>query len=373
MSDILVSELLTLVLLAFPLIRPFSKGLKRAKAISLFPFFAMLITVFIILGQGMFFSLVPIIFIVVLSIITEFARFVMLLRQVPNDFYAIPSKILRIFLIFLLAGCVFIVFSFSSEREIDCSFEGFKNEEIKLQEKTIGTHFFNLKKENQNLHILVLDGFNSITKNQNTITGYLINEGYSVSQLNLLSGIKTNSNLKIKRRQEFSRTLKMVLEQAGFKKPGLEAKLNSEKFNLIINKSLEAIQKNGKLIFVFSDGQYNEELYDYALKNPNTFAGIFFAADESKPFANKHNSISENNSINNFFILDERSNLKFSKDIAKFPYCLFIQGKEHLSEFGDLRGNDVLAATLLGSTRDIGRQDRILLAESFEKWLKLKY
>ncbi len=365
MSDILVSELLVLALLILPLIRPFSKGLNQAAAIPIFPLFAGVITVFIILGQGLYFSLVPVILIVVICIITEFARFVMMVRQVPNHFYSIPAIILRIFLIFLLAGCVFIIFSFSGEREVECNFAGATIEEIKFKNEIAGMQFFKPQKENRNLHILVLDAFNSIPENQNTITRYLINEGYSVSQVNILQATKPDSKLNLKRLPEFSVTLKKVLTRFGFKIAVPDLKLQDEEFNLLIDESIKKIKRTGSLIFVFCEGQYNQALYNYAEKNPNAFAGIFFADSGSlKNFTGGNN--------HKFFILGKKDNLKFSKEIAQFPYCLFIQNKTEISEFGELGSNDVLAAKLLGGSRDIGREERIFLAQSFGKWMNLK-
>ena len=110
MSDLFVSEILVLILLILPLIRPFSKALKTAGAIPFLPLASFIILVFTIIGQGLIFSLIPTALIVIICIITEFARFVMFLKQVPNNFYTIPSILLRIFVLILLSGAFYAAF-----------------------------------------------------------------------------------------------------------------------------------------------------------------------------------------------------------------------------------------------------------------------
>ncbi len=380
MSDVFLSEILVLTLLFFPAIRPFSERLKSTAAISLFPLFSLIITVFIVLGQGLFFSLLPVIFITLICIITEFARFVMMLRDVPNNFYTIPSIILRIFIVLLIISGIFSTVYFSPEREVDCSMADAEKLplELNIQDKLIssGVQFFSNQKKNNDYHILILNNFANSNENGNSITRYFLNENYNVTELSNFDLEKSAKkfSFSIKRRKQFKKALNEYFANLGLAEKKEAQAINQEKFNLIISKTLTSIKEerlkhgltNDCPIYVFCEGELNKNLYAYSLSNPFDFAKIFFLSSEEDA-SDFQSTIRAKNNAGAFFVLDERETLKFPKEKKKLPYCLFIQRKEKLPNYADLRGDDVLAAYCLGSNRDLGREDRIFVAQIFEK------
>ncbi len=382
MSDIFLSEILVLSLLLFPSLRPFSKRLKKTPAIALFPLFAFVILIFIVLGQGLFFSLLPIFIITLICIITEISRFAMMLRDLPNNFYPIHSMVLRVFILLLIFGAFFTTFYFSPEREIDCSMANAVREplEFTIADKKVsaGIHFFAKQEKNENAHILVLDNFSNSHENGNSISRYFMNANYSVTELTNFNPSFRRSflSLDIKRHKQFSLALNEFLSSLGIQNKRIPEKILQSEFNLALSKTVKEI-KNGRkkhglredvFIYVFSESADNEALYEYVSKHPNDFEKVFFLLDEASLDSFKQ-KLKSNNGENLAFVFDERKASDFSREEALAPYCVYIQAKNKLSRYGDLRGDDVLAAFCLGSKRDLGREERQAVARAFEKYL----
>ena len=359
MSDFFVSEILVLILLILPLIRPFSKALKTADAIPLFPLASLIVLILSIIGQGLIFSLIPTALIVIICIITEFARFVMFLRQVPNNFYTIPSILLRIFVLILLSGAFFAAFYFSPEREYPVFTSIAEKERVSFiadeKEKTAGVYYKPEPCRNEKEAIIIVPPFpNEVA---GTFDRYLLNEGYKVASLSLPK--KTGYKYKLKNSEIFFSVVDSVLNTKTE-----QASKNVGDENLGTNLSPLIRFFGDTELFLIGEGDQVQGLLDYYNKNPNAFSGAFFIISEDSPLPN---GLKEGS----YTVLNE-NDLKFSENIALFPICFFIHSKESLTGFGDIRGNDILASLLLGSSRDLGRQDRLNTIKAFEKWLNLR-
>ena len=359
MSDFFVSEILVLILLILPLIRPFSKALKTADAIPLLPLASLIVLILSIIGQGLIFSLIPTALIVIICIITEFARFVMFLRQVPNNFYTIPSILLRIFVLILLSGAFYAAFYFSPEKEYPVFTSLAEKEKISFiaeeKEKTAGVYYKPEPCRNEKEAIIIVPPFpNEIA---GTFDRYLLNEGYKVASLSLPK--KTGYKYKLKNSEIFFSVVDSVLNTKTE-----QASKNTGNENL--GTSLSSLIRffGNTELFLIGEGTPVQDLLDYYNKNPNAFSGAFFIISEGSPLPD---GLKEGT----YTVLNEKD-LKFSENIALFPICFFIQSKESLTGFGDIRGNDILASFLLGYSRDLGRQDRVNTIKAFEKWLNLR-
>ena len=359
MSDFFVSEILVLILLVLPLIRPFSKALKTADAIPLLPLVSLIVLILSIIGQGLIFSLIPTALIVIICIITEFARFVMFLRQVPNNFYTIPSILLRIFVLILLSGAFYAAFYFSPEREYPVFTSITEKERISFiaddKETKAGVYYKPEPCRNEKEAIIIVPPFPN--REVGTFDRYLLNEGYKIASLSLPK--KTGYKYKLKNSEIFFSVFDSV-----FNSKTAEAPKNTGNENL--GTSLSSLIRffGNTELFLIGEGTPVQDLLDYYNKNPNAFSGAFFIISEGSPLPD---GLKEGT----YTVLNEKD-LKFSENIALFPICFFIQSKESLTGFGDIRGNDILASFLLESSRDLGRQDRVNTIKAFEKWLNLR-
>ncbi len=358
MSDLFVSEILVLILLILPLIRPFSKALKTAGAIPFLPLASFIILVFTIMGQGLIFSLIPTALIVIICIITEFARFVMFLRQVPNNFYTIPSILLRIFVLILLSGAFYAAFYFSPERGYPVFTSITEKEKISFiaddKETKAGVYYKPEPCNKENEAIIIVPPFPN--EDAGTFDRYLLNEGYKIASLSLPK--KTEYKYRLKHSELFFTVLNSVLKS---KEQSAEKPQDKELLQAL-SELIRFFEKTE--IFLIAEGSHVQTLCDYYNKNPNAFSGAFFIISEGSPLPN---GLKEGT----YTVLDEKD-LKFSENLALFPICFFIQSKESLTGFGDIRGNDIFASLLLGAERDLGRQDRIKTVKTFEKWLNLR-
>ncbi|MGI5085899.1 hypothetical protein [Treponema putidum] len=359
MSDFFVGEILVLILLILPLIRPFSKALKTANAIPLLPFVSLIVLIFTIIGQGLIFSLIPTALIVIICIITEFARFVMFLRQVPNNFYTIPSILLRIFVLLLLGASFFSAFYFSPEREYPIVSSVIEAKKISFiaddNEVAAGFYYKPEPCRNEKEAIIIVPPF-PISESIGTFDRYLLDEGYKIASLSLPK--KTGYKYRIKHSELFFTVLNSILKN----KDMSDGNSQDKELLQTLSKLTGFFEKTE--IFLIAEGPYVQTLCDYYNKNPNAFSGAFFVILEEMPLPT---GLKEGT----YTVLNEKD-LKFSENIALFPICFFIQSKENLAGFGDIRGNDILASLLLGAERDLGRQDRIKTVKTFEKWLNLR-
>lgn len=358
MSDFSISQVLILVLLLPALLRPFSKNLKAVSAIPVFPFAALFVFCLVILAYSFFISLIPIFLLILICIITDFSKFVMLVNNLPNNYYSVFGSLIRAFLLVILSAAFFSVFYFSPEHEYKIVSGNFVDEPIQINHegKNITCGFSSVPEnlKNENTVILVFTPFQKAGKMRSTLTRYFIDKGYKTIEL--------TNNLQSEKFYMFKMYYRLfnfdnLLFNIKYSKP----KLNEHLLNSIILNILN--DDDNTEIYVISEGLYNKELYNYSVKNPNRFAGIFFIASE-----NEDDFLPGETAC----FLNEIQGFQFSMKQSEFRYCVMVRPKEKLPVCGEMRCEDILAAILLNSSRDIGRTDRIKAASVFEKWVQLK-
>ena len=284
----------------------------------------------------------------------------MFLRQVPNNFYTIPSILLRIFVLILLSGAFYAAFYFSPEREYPVFTSLAEKEGISSiadnKETKAGVYYKPEPCNKENAAIIIVPLFpNEVA---GTFDRYLLNEGYKVASLSLPK--KTGYKYKLKNSEIFFSVVDSMFNTK-------TAKVSPKKAgNENLGTSLSSLIRffGDTELFLIGEGAQVQDLLNFYNKNPNAFSGAFFIISEGSPLPD---GLKEGT----YTVLNEKD-LKFSENIALFPICFFIQSKESLTGFGDIRGNDILASILLGSSRDLGRQDRINTIKTFEKWLNLR-
>ncbi len=357
MSDFLVSEILVLVLLVPPLLRPFSKSLQTAAAVPVLPLCSAAVAALTIWGHGITVSFLPIPALIIICIITEFLRFAMFLGGLPNDFYSFPSILLRLFLSVLLLGAFFSAFYFSPEQEYKPVYSDISKEPLVLTKngKEIRAGFCyepKESKEKKGVRVLVLSPFSGSSGEPSTVSLYLADKGFTVIEPALSGG--ADKGFPVKRSEVFFAVLQTLLK----KEP-------EQILERAFDQALSVPAEKERPLYVFAEGLYTRLLAEYTAKNPAAFEGVFYVISEDE-------KLPRSLSAENAYILDERKELRFSKSLSEYPACVLIRKKESLSGWGELRCEDVLAARLLGAERDLGRKDRLFTAATAEKWLELK-
>lgn len=369
MSDLLVSEVLILFLLVLPILRPFFKQLKSTDAISILPLFALFISILVIVGQGISVSFLPILGIVIICIITEFTRFVMFLGGLPNNFYSFFSILLRFFLLILIITTTAYCFYFSPEAEYKLDYKNIKKENLVLKvskkELEIAKVFTPNKLANEHIAVLILGSFynpQDELNTMNTLTSFIANAGYKTIEMTQIN--EKEHWYSVKGYDSFTDVVYAIT-----KKEMPKSVINDKLFNSVISHIVEYTK--GKELYVISEGKYSQAIQDYSVQQPKAFAGIFYVVSKENFSIDKPQKEIRSLSENSFYILKE-DQLSFSQEIVDYPVCLLLRDAEKLPNFGELRCNDILATKLLGSSRDLGKYDRLNLASIFEKWLKIK-
>lgn len=360
MSDFLISEMLVLILLIPSIIRPFSKNLKRAGAICILPIFSAFVLGLLITAHGIYVSLIPVIFFVLICIITEFARFVMFLNHLPNNFYSIPSILLRFFLLVISFFVFALIIYMPPQKHLQIINSPVSAKSINFTRSGEEVNAGNIYTPNKILTgkekttIILLNNLFNSSNEPNTIARYLLNEGYKVIEINTIK--KTDKLFTVKRFEKFKESIKML-----FNKQSEQKILTKDEFKSVISKITEEDNK----IYIFTEEPYIDFILEYSKNNPDSFTGIFYMISED-------NDIYQKILMRSPYILEEKKGLKFSENIRLNFEALFIRKKECFTEIGELRSEDPLSAFFWGASKDTDRQDRIFIAKTFQKWLELK-
>lgn len=137
MTDLLLSELVVLLLLLPVLLRPFSKSLKKGRAIPILPFLSLFVCICIIIGQGIVLYLFILVLFVLIVCLSEIIRLIAFFQGMLNDFYGIASMMLRIVLLCLFCGIAYCAFRFAPEASIRTEYP-LTVRSIELTDKTSG-------------------------------------------------------------------------------------------------------------------------------------------------------------------------------------------------------------------------------------------
>ncbi|PIE98699.1 MAG: hypothetical protein CR988_02015 [Treponema sp.] len=364
MADIFVSEILILFLLIFPILRPFFKFLKKMPAVSLLPFFAIILGILLVFGQGLYVSILPVLIFSVLVFFSEIKRIVRFFAGLTNEFYSVVSIVFRAFLLILWGLVFFEIVKFSPENAYAVT------QKVETREVILSDSFgkecfggFFAQPDNSNVEnlptVLVMPSFKHTTSDISTVARYFIQEKYPVIQIRDIC--KKQPWYVPRGLDSLKNVFQLLLGNSDIEY------IDEPEFEGFIDAVLEKYASD-KAVFVFSEGVYNKLITDYAIKNPSKIAGTFVYASEE--YANKIlQDITENRSIR----MSADEGAKFLPEVALKPVCLFVDSeKTNLADMSELRGDDPLAAVILGSSRSIGRSDLIKPAKVFEKWIYVR-
>ena len=93
MSDFFIGELLVLLLLVPVLLRPFVRSLQSIRGIVFLPPVALSFCILIIAGSGFPVSFIPVFFVVIITFFGGLARMIRALRSLATDWYSLSSRI----------------------------------------------------------------------------------------------------------------------------------------------------------------------------------------------------------------------------------------------------------------------------------------
>lgn len=115
MSDFFIGELLVLVLLLPVVLRPFVPSMQTIRGIVFLPVVAFLVCMLILAGIGFPVSFTPVFFVTCFLVINGLPRMIRSLRGLATDWYSLSSRIVLALFLPVFLGAVFVSFFFAPE------------------------------------------------------------------------------------------------------------------------------------------------------------------------------------------------------------------------------------------------------------------
>lgn len=364
MSDFLLSELLVLSLLLPVLLRPFIKPLKKGQALPILPFLSIFVCICILLGQGIILSFCILFCFAVLVALSEAVRAAAFFHGVLNDFYVAPAAALRGFLLCLFCAVGWALIHFSPEAAFIPKIP-VSEQAIRFPQESGNPIEARLLIPNNPTDAKVLIAVASafpFSSGSGTAARIFANAGYNVLEITRL-----HKNPVLPRFDVYRSILPLMLKhQQGNRFLPKEA--DPEIAAFFDDFLLKAVTQYGqhKHVFLYTEGVYSDLAADFCLKNQGVFNGVFFNLSEEEPLPPIRKSLAV---------------CAYSKDggipVAPAantyqPFYCYIHPHSDLAGFGSLRADDVLAALLLGSERDLALQDQQAAAKHFIQWMQSK-
>ena len=431
MTDLLLSELVALLLLLPVLLRPFSKSLKKGRAIPILPFLSLFVCICIIIGQGIVLYLCILALFVLIVCLSEIIRLAAFSQEIPNDFYGIASMMLRIVLLCLFCGAAYCAFRFAPEASIRTEYPLIVRS-IELTDKTnagadkgsaeqtadsaspdssVSRNLSASRNPIEGLLIerqggadkrtlvIITEAF-PYTERPETLASLLADQGYTVAEITRLKPRGIIPRIELYRK---------LLHLIGKKEQRYLIKEDDPQTAAFFADFLEqtvARYGRNKRIFLYAEGIYIDLAAHFCTENPGVFTGVFFSLSEEEPLPSapdgwiqtmrEHNPgiLPEDNSIADTTAVSDAASEQAagaggngSAETAPtvsaapataptqperpLPFYCYIRPYPELAGFGQLRAEDALAAELLGSGRSIGRQDKAAAAAAFNRYALL--
>ena len=422
MTDLLLSELVVLLLLLPVLLRPFSKSLKKGRAIPILPFLSLFVCICIIIGQGIVLYLCILALFVLIVCLSEIIRLAAFSQEIPNDFYGIASMMLRIVLLCLFCGAAYCAFRFAPEASIRTEYPLIVRS-IELTDKTNagadkgsaeqtadsaspdssasrnpieGLLIERQGGADKRALVIIAESF-PYTERPETLASLLADQGYTVAEITRLKPRGIIPRIELYRK---------LLHLVGKKEQRYLIKEDDPQtaasFADFLEQTVARYGRN-KRIFLYAEGIYTDLAAHFCTENPGVFTGVFFSLSEEEPLPSapdgwiqtmrEHNPelLPEDNSAMDTTAVSDAASEQaagaggngsaetasavsavpataLTQPERPLPFCCYIRPYSELAGFGQLRAEDTLAAELLGSGRSIGRQDKAAAAAAFNRY-----
>lgn len=308
MTDLLLSELVVLLLLLPVLLRPFSKSLKKGRAIPILPFLSLFVCICIIIGQGIIlYSFILVLFVLIVCL-SEIIRLIAFFQGMLNDFYGIASMMLRIVLLCLFCGAAYCAFRFAPEASIRTEYP-LTVRSIELTDKTsAGTDKgsagqtadstlpdssspSNLSASRNPIEGLLIERQGGADKRAlviiaeafpyaerpETLASLLADQGYTVAEITRLKPRGIIPRIELYRK---------LLHLVGKKEQRYLIKEDDPQTAVFFADFLEqtvARYGRNKRIFLYAEGIYTDLAAHFCTENQGVFAGVFFSLSEEEP------------------------------------------------------------------------------------------
>jgi hypothetical protein len=371
MSDLFIGELLVLLLLLPVLLRPFFRRLQRIEGVSILPLISLLVCFLIVGGSGIRVSLLPVLLFSFVLFCSGFARLMRLFRGLPTDWYSLPSKVYSGLLLLVMIVVMQVSFRYIPELPYLPS----STVMHKTVTQTISSNVWARytvwspandspisSQANSPQRPVVLFSGGSVSGKRKTMALILAQNGWTVVAADFTSfSDYGNCLLSFPVARDFCSLLGHIVI-------GAPLFTNSDETKAALSANLSRLvffarntYGSDVSLYVVSEGDGCLPCLEFAAKNAKCFKGIvLLGSDDVDSTVSKKSLLS---------ILRVSSSDMLAVSAGSYP-VLFLKGDaKSLYGYGELSADDVYAAELLGSSRDVNRKQAELTAGRVVSWL----
>ncbi len=366
MSDLFVGEALAVALLLPVLFRPFFRRLQSMAGIPVLPAISLSLCALLLMAFGPRFSLFPVFAFTTLVFFAGLGRLIRLLRGLPSDYFSPLISCLHVLLVILLVLTVRLAWVNRSELAWLPKDELTITRRVERFPAGVVGYFTVSRLANtsadQKIVVLAGTGIKGISSRP-TLRALLAQEGWTVVEASFWGGRDYQSRWAA---IPYFRSTAPLL---GLAVGGLPFGVTSDELTAAAEKNLERIQvftqrEFGSQIppFVVCEGFAALDAGRFSARRGNSLAGLVCVVDDEKAalVAASLPDVS--------FSMDYRG--IFPENASSYSSFVLFGERSTLLGYGELGADDVLAARLLGGSRDSGRKQAEMVARRIATWLE---
>lgn len=373
MSDLFIGEILVLILLVPVLLRPFFRRLQRVAGIPVLPLISFVLCLLIVAGSGFRVSFFPVFLVTALVFVFGLIRLARLMMGLPTDWYKPASVAWNSFLLAVFVCAVILSFVNAPEtgdpgaasvgRTVSYDDAG-----LGLRARFVEWNALGASAPSGAVKPVVILVSDVGARGRPSAALEMASAGYTVLGADL-SGSRAwrNPLLGSPGTRQFLAVAKEILERGSSVADEEEQAGNQEdEIRFLVDRARE-IHGPSVSLYAIAEGNSARALFRYLRRNPAVFHGSVAIVNSSR--ASILPPVSGTDALPGGYAVLEGADGMMPAAAAECA-TLVITGADHGQYgLGELAADDVLAAKLLGSSRDAGRKNAVLTGRRIVSWL----
>jgi len=365
MSDLFIGEILVLVLLLPVLFRPFFRRLQRIEGIPFLPLLSLFFCILLTAGAGLRLSLLPVFTFSFLMFLFGIPRLFCLLRKLPTDWYSPVSIVFSCLLMVVLVCSIWVSFRYIPEMPYIPASAVTVSSVTKAVAPGVNARFMIWEPGASSGRKVVLLAGNSYSPFRKTTALILAESGWTVIGGDFY-GYRdyTNKFMSFPIVQRFLALSGLIVSGSPFLTNSNET--NQVLFTNASRLLLFAQQTYGEYvpIYAVAEGNSCKPLLELMMASPDALAGLacILSAPDAASLPAKPS----------FPVVVSETGGMMPSAAGSYPVFSLTGDSSFLYGLGELCADDVLAAELLGSSRDKGRKQAELTGRKITTWLSMR-
>lgn len=373
MSDLFIGEILVLILLVPVLLRPFSRRLQRVAGIPVLPLISFILCLLIVAGSGFRVSFFPVFLVTLFVFVFGLIRLARLLMGLPTDWYKPMSVAWNSFLLVVFACAVILSFINAPETgDPGASSVGrsvaYDDAGAGLRARYVEWNAIGASAPSGAVKPVVILVSDVGARGRGSAALELASAGYTVLGADL-SGSRAwrNPLMGSPDTRQFLAVAGEILKGSSFIVDEEELAGNQEdEIRFLVDRARE-IHGPSVSLYAIAEGRASRALFRYLRRNPVVFHGSVAIVNSSS--ASTLPPVSGTDALPGGYAVLEGADGMMPAAAAESATLVLIGADHGQYGLGELAADDVLAAKLLGGSRDAGRKNSVLIGRRIVAWL----